>query len=131
MKKILFPLIIAVLTVTACKKDKSEVQAPTLTGKWGIANMLNKEIVNGATMYSDNYTGTAADYMEFKTDNTLSYFVDGFGLILSYQILPDNKLKIEDDIFTIQSLTKNSASLILKESYGTNTYDEITINLKR
>jgi len=132
MKKIILASVFATLFVTACDKSRpAPPPAPSLIGKWGVVNILEKEVDNGAVVYNDNYTGQTSDYMEFKNDNTLSLFIDGFGIIINYKILPGNKVEISGDTLTIQSLTANSATLYLKDDYGPNSFDETTYSLKR
>jgi hypothetical protein len=130
MKKIILSAVFATLFITACHKDPP-APAPSLIGKWGVVNILVKEIDNGAIVYNDNYTGQASDYMEFKNDNTLSLFIDGSGFIINYKLLPNNKVEISGDTLTIQSLTANSAALYQKDDNGANSFDETTYNLKR
>ena len=132
MKKIILSAVFGTLFLTACDKDKTEQPpAPSLIGKWGVVNILVKEIDNGAIVYNDNYTGQASDYMEFKNDNTLSLFIDGSNFIINYKLLPNNKVEISGDTLTIQSLTANSATLYQKDDNGSNSFDETTYNLKR
>ena len=132
MKKFILATAFATLLVTACTKDKPvQPPEPSLIGKWGVVNILVKEIDNGAIVYNDNYTGQASDYMEFKNDNTLSLFIDGSGFIINYKLLPNNKMEISGDTLTIQSLTANSATLYQKDDNGSNSFDETTYNLKR
>jgi len=132
MKKIILVTVFATFFVTACTKDKPvQPLAPSLIGKWGVVNILDKEVDNGAVVYNDNYTGQASDYMEFKSDNTLSFFIDGFGLIINYKLLPNNKVEISGDTLTIQSLAANSAILYQKYDNGPNSFDETTYTLKR
>ena len=130
MKKIILASVFATLFVTACHKDPP-APAPSLIGKWGVVNILDKEVDNGTIVYNDNYTGQTSDYMEFKNDNTLSFFIDGFGLIINYKLLSNNKVEISGDTLTIQSLTANSATLYHKDENGVNSYEETTYNLKR
>ena len=130
MKKIILASVFATLFVTACHKDPP-APAPSLIGKWGVVNILDKEVDNGTIVYNDNYTGQASDYMEFKNDNTLSLFIDGSGFIINYKLLPNNKVEISGDTLTIQSLTANSAALYQKDDNGANSFDETTYNLKR
>ena len=130
MKKIILSAVFATLFITACHKDPP-APAPSLIGKWGVVNILDKEVDNGTVVYDDNYTGQASDYMEFKNDNTLSLFIDGSGFIINYKLLPNNKVEISGDILTIQSLTANSATLYQKDDNGSNSFDETTYNLKR
>jgi hypothetical protein len=132
MKKIILSAVFGTLFLTACDKDKPEQPpAPSLIGKWGVVNILEKEVDNGSVVYNDNYTGQASDYMEFKSDNTLSFFIDGFGLIINYKLLPNNKVEISGDTLTIQNLTASSATLYQKYNNGSNSFDETTYNLKR
>jgi hypothetical protein len=132
MKKIILSAFFATLLLTACDKDKPvQPPAPSLIGKWGVVNILEKEVDNGTVVYNDNYTGQASDYMEFKSDNTLSFYIDGFGLIINYKLLPNNKVEISRDTLTIQNLTANSATLYQKYDNGSNSFDETTYTLKR
>jgi len=132
MKKIILASVFATLFVTACDKSRpAPPPAPSLIGKWGVVNILEKEVDNGTVVYDDNYTGQASDYMEFKSDNTLSFNLDGFGLIINYKLLPGNKVEISGDTLTIQNLTANSATLYQKDDNGTNSFEETTYNLKR
>jgi len=132
MKKIILSAVFGTLFLTACDKNGPEPPpAPSLIGKWRVVNILEKEVDNGAIVYNDNYTGQAADYMEFKSDNTLSFSIDGFDLIINYKLLPNNKVEISGDTLTIQSLTANGATLYQKDDNGANSFEETTYNLKR
>ena len=132
MKKIILSAVFGTLFLTACDKNGPEPPpAPSLIGKWRVVNILEKEVDNGAIVYNDNYTGQAADYMEFKSDNTLSLFIDGFNVIVNYKLLPGNKVEISGDTLSIPNLTANNATLYQKYDNGPNSYDETTYNLKR
>lgn len=131
MKKIIILTFIIAASMTACKKTEIPPPAPSLIGKWAVVNYQTKEWNNGTVVYDDNYVGTSADYMEFKSDNTISFFLDGFGATVNYQLQPDNKVVINGDTYTIQSLTANNATLYLKTTYTSTNYDEEIINLKR
>ena len=132
MKKIILSAVFGTLFLTACDKNGPEPPpAPSLIGKWGVVNILDKEVDNGTIVYNDNYTGQTSDYMEFKSDNTLSFSIDGFNLIINYKLLPGNKVEISGDTLTIQSLSANSATLYQKDDTGSNSFEETTYNLKR
>jgi len=132
MKKIILSAVFGTLFLTACDKNGPEPPpAPSLIGKWGVVNILDKEVDNGTIVYNDNYTGQTSDYMEFKSDNTLSFSIDGLNLIINYKLLPGNKVEISGDTLTIQSLTANSAILYQKDDNGSNSFDETTYSLKR
>jgi hypothetical protein len=78
-----------------------------------------------------NYTGTPADYVDFRSDHKVYSSVASITDTSAYQILNNNKVVIDIDTFDIQSLTANSASLYSKVFDDDSTYSKITLNLKR
>src|SRR5258705_2916151 len=104
MKKIIFFTLIATLLITACKKN-NDTPVPSLQGKWGLINTHYLEMDNGATIYEDNYTGTTADYIDFRNNNKVYSYVDSDRDTSVYQLLTNNQVVISGETFTIQSLT--------------------------
>jgi len=131
MKKIILFATIATIIVASCSKKDSAPAGPSLIGKWSLVNLHNLEIDNGAVIDDDNYTGTAADYVEFKNDNKVYSLIDGQIDVADYQLLPDNKVLIDGETYTIQILTANSTTLYQKFSFSATLYIEVTLNLKR
>lgn len=129
MKKILFCIAIATVAFTACKKDKDK--PASLVNKWSVVNTHIVEINNGLVFYDERYTGVAADYLDFRNDNKLYSSIDGSSDVVPYQLSGTDKVIIDGDTFTIQSLTLNSVRLYMREPATGNTYTEATVNLKR
>src|SRR5215213_8700419 len=129
MRKIMFSIIIAALAITACKKDKGK--PASLVNKWSVANTHIVEVLNGTVLYEDNYTGVAADYLDFRNDNKLYSSIDGSSDVVPYQLVGTDKVVIDGDTFLIQTLTANSVKLYMKDPATGNTYTEATVNLKR
>lgn len=130
MKKIILSTFVIILFFGACKPDP-EIAPPSLVGKWNVVNYQTKEWINGTVVSDDNYIGKPADYFDFKSDNTLSFNIDGFGLNVNYQLQTDSKVVINGDTYTIQTLTANNATLYLKYNYTSTNYDEEIINLRK
>ena len=130
MKKIILSTFVIILFFGACKPDP-EIAPPSLVGKLNVVNYQTKEWINGTVVSDDNYIGKPADYFDFKSDNTLSFNIDGFGLTVSYQLQTDSKVVINGDTYTIQTLTANNATLYLKYNHTSTNYDEEIINLRR
>jgi hypothetical protein len=129
MKKILFSIAIATLALTACKKDKDK--PASLVNKWSVADTHIVEIVSGLVFFEDRYTGVAADYLDFRSDNKLYSSIDGSSDVVPYQLVGTDKVVIDGDTFLIQSLTLNSVRLYMRDPATGNTYIEATVNLKR
>jgi hypothetical protein len=131
MKKFILLSTLATLFAVACNKKDSAPEAPSLIHKWSLVNSHYLEMDNGTVMEDDNYIGTPADYVEFKSDNKFYSLVGGQKDTVDYQLLPNNKVTIDGETYTIQELTMNSGKLYQKNSLSADTYDEVTINLKR
>lgn len=82
-------------------------------------------------MITINYTGTQADYVDFRSDNKVYSSVAGILDTSAYQLLNNNKVQIDVDTFDIQSLTSTSAKLYSKVYDDDSTYLKITLDLKR
>ena len=131
MKKFFLSAAIATLFTVACNKKDSAPEAPSLIHKWSLVSSHYLEMDNGTVVGDDNYIGTTTDYLEFKTDNKVYSLINGQNDIADYQLLPDSKVTIDGDAYTIEELTINSARLYQKYSLSADGYVEVTINLKR
>ena len=72
-KSILYSLIITTLIIAACKKDKTEPGATSLTTiqklqfKWGVDNEVFNIQISGI-QDSSTYIGGPVDYVDFRND---------------------------------------------------------------
>lgn len=123
MKKLLlFAMLLATVAMTSCSKSSSST--PTLVGKWKVVNSIS--ISSG---YTNTYTGVSADYVEFKTNGTVTSFVDGELTTTSYSVSGTNAV-IDDVDYSITTLTTSAATLYHTEGSGSSRY-QVTINLRK
>jgi len=131
MKKItVYAFAIAIVIASACKKNK-DTSAVSLQGKWGLVNLSYQEIDNGVINFTYNYTGVAADYIDFRNDSKVYSFIDCANETVDYAIINNNKVMIDGDAFDIQTLTQTNCKLYQKNPATGTTYDETIVNLKR
>jgi hypothetical protein len=110
----------------ACKKEKD----PSLTGKWNIENSILMYYEGGALVDNVTQPGNGAT-MDFQQNGKV-VIADGIGGdTLSYKILTGSKVLIDVDTFEIKNLTAPSVTLSARGPYGTDGYQEVTLNLKR
>ena len=122
MKKLLlFAMVLATVAMTSCSKSSS---TPTLVGTWKVVNL-----VSSSSGYTDTYTGVAADYVEFKTNGTVTSFVDGELTTTSYSVSGTNAV-IDGVDYTITTLTTSAATLYHTEGTGSSRF-QVTINLRK
>lgn len=130
-KNILYAGIASVLIFAACKKNNDKPSSPSLVGKWSLVSENIIDVENGIGVDTINYTGNAADYVDFRSDHYVYSSVASITDTSAYQILNNNKVVIDIDTFDIQSLTATAASLYSKVFDDDSTYSKITLNLKR
>ena len=94
-----------------------------MVGKWSLVNVVEKI---GTT--TNNYTGKAADYVDFKSNGTIERFIDGEKRTDSYTINGSN-LVLNSQTYII-TLTTTTANLYCKEDVS-GSKNETTVNLKK
>ena len=79
------------------------------------------------------YTGTAADYADFRADGKVYAFVNSNHDTSAYVKISNTKMWITNssDTFDIQTLTDMDLKLYRKETYNAGEYYETTITLKK
>jgi major membrane immunogen (membrane-anchored lipoprotein) len=128
MKQKLVLALVAIMLLTACKKDKKEI---SLTGKWTLENIISKEFINGTMTDQDIEPGNGAT-MDFQNNGQV-VVTQSPGNVEStpYTIKPNSKVEIDGDIYDIQNLTASSVTLYNRETISANYYYEYLISLKR
>ncbi|NRF40732.1 hypothetical protein [Pedobacter foliorum] len=121
MKKItLFTLIVALFTITGCKKDKEngKENSNTIVGKWISSSIWEITYKNGKEINRDDDTQDNL-MVEFKSDGTGVSQIDGESSNFTYT-LKDGKLIFktegEFDEYKIKSLTNSEIELYQEES---------------
>src|ERR1035437_4655151 len=101
MKKIITSIAIVTLItfcLPACKKS-SDTQQPQTTlqkmqAKWQLETLFQNDHFSG-TDHIMNITGTASDYLEFRTDGKSYYSIQGNKDTVTYSLVSDTQLLIE------------------------------------
>lgn len=128
MKKTLVFSLIAMILVTACKKDKEEL---SIKGKWTVDNYAYKEYVNNALTGTATLPGDGTTFDFQNNGNVVISYSGGSVESYPYTIKPDSKVEFDGDTFEIRNLTASSVTLFLREDYAPGEYDEVSINLKK
>lgn len=133
MKKVFLcttAIILIVSVFTSCKKDKAQTATQKVQHSWTLVNVVdNSHDANG-----DNIQTTAAtsgDFMDFKSNGTVSFQIGGQPGTVSYSMVTDTQLLFATETFTIKTLTDTQLVLYIKDAISATDYDEETINLQR
>lgn len=146
-KYLLFALTAVItLWITACEKDSDDTinpqeepneefvmptgEAAKILGKWQINSITVNNHRSGVD-HKETYTGTATDYVDFKTDGKLHTFAKGALDISNYTVRSAREITIDGDPASVQTLTETRLVLYSQDKTGTFGYTEITYDLKR
>lgn len=127
--------IAALLFITSCKKESNPAPKTTLEkilGKWSHKTSVFNYFYSGMP-HVITITGTAADYADFRTDGKVYSYITGAYDTVSYSIISDVKMWIDDptQVYDIQTLTDKDLKIYNKESYPGGDYDESTLTFFR
>jgi hypothetical protein len=124
----------AILPWVSCKKaDKTPRSTQDkIAGKWKLESSVVDNYYSGSS-HIVTYTGTAADYADFRNDGKVYSFVDGNYDTSAYGMISDTKMWIDTSsfVFDIQVLTDTAFKIYMKEVYGPGDYHETTTKMKR
>ncbi len=125
----------AILPWVSCKKESASSNNPAqdkIIGKWKLLSTVTNDFYAG-TPHITTYTGTAADYADFRTDGKIYAFINGNYDTSAYAKISNTKMWIvtTSDTFDIQTLTDTDLKLYRKETYNPGEYYETTITLKK
>ncbi len=130
-------MAIAVLvSAISCDKDNDNNSSPStlsrIQAKWGVNSVVVDEA--GTVALDSTYTGVAADYMDFKTDNKVYSQLNNIKDTAAYSLTNDSTLVLDGVASKISKLS--SSEFVIKQTIivptGTTkdtTY--VTINLKK
>lgn len=128
MKKTLVLSLMAMILLTACKKDPPEA---SLKNKWTIENSVAKEYVNGTITNTTTIPGGGAT-LDFQDNGNVVITVPGYPAeSYPYTMKPDSKVEFDGDIYEIRNLTNSNVTLYLRYDYSPGEYDEYFLNLKK
>lgn len=131
MKKLTLLLLIAVSTLTACKKDEAERNTDRLIGRWTVESLAYIEYINDQEKERDQYSNLGLIW-EFRKDGTATVNTDGEDVEVTWTATDKNlQLGIADGSkldFAIISLSKNNLHLSIENDLEVRngiTYKEI------
>lgn len=116
----LFALLLAVVTITGCKKDDDEKAAENIIGKWYPTSSIETEYLNGKMISQETETDFDNGFTEFRSNGTA---VDDDGDEYTYKIT-GSKLTMrengddDDEVYDIKKI--NSSELVI---FGESTYE--------
>jgi hypothetical protein len=67
----------------------------------------------------------------FNSNGTVTSFMDNQTDTSTYSVISDTQIAIDNELYTIKTLSSNQLVLYVKEITSTTEYSELTINLKR
>lgn len=132
--KLLSIILLISMGFIACKKENTTPRTTQdkIAGKWKLQSSVVDHFYSGAS-HIITYTGTAADYADFRNDGKVYSFVDGNYDTSAYGIISDTKMWIDNSssVFDIQTLTDTDFKIYMKQVYSAAEYDESTVNFNR
>jgi hypothetical protein len=129
--RILFFALLAAISFSACKDDDEPTVQQRLQGVWTFEKTIDHD-VDGALDLRDTTYGVSGDYVDFRSDNKVYSRYAGLNYDTSnYSIVGSDKLVLDGDTLTIQSLTNNSAQFYSRVDSSATEYSESWIYLKK
>src|SRR5699024_10700062 len=104
-KKLLISSAITVLAISLsfCKNIKLKTTENELhNAKWKVVNIQYKIVDKGINVSSYDYPGSAMDYMSFSNNNKIYRFINGSKDVISYMLIPGNKILCDGDTMFIK-----------------------------
>ena len=133
MKKVFLcttAIILIASVFTSCKKDKAQTATQKVQHNWTLINVVdNSHDANGDNIQTT--TAASGDFMDFNSNGTVSFQIDGQQGTVSYSMVSDTQLLFATETFTINTLTDTQLVLYIKDVISATEYDEETIYLTR
>jgi hypothetical protein len=125
-----FALITGALFLTSCDDDNEASTTEKLQQYWAVDSVAIKTttVAGSATII---YNGSASDYYDFKTNDSLYYKLNTEEDVLPYSILSDSWLLVDGDSTQILSLSGSKLQLYRKDVTTSTDYVETTAWLRR
>jgi hypothetical protein len=125
--------LLAIVLITACKKDKGKGVTEKLMNKWSLVQILDTLYPSTGSPVPTKYDAKTGDYMDLRKDGKLYSFINTLNDTANYTYSEANfKLNVKAFRYDILILTDNT--MILHEPHyatSTGTYTAYKITLKR
>ena len=116
-------LITGAAAFTSCDKNDDESTAARLQKYWLVDSVAIKN-TTAAGSVTLVYNGTAADYYDFKTNDSLYFKLNTEEDVLPYSILSDSWILVDGDSAQIVSLSGSKLQLYKKDITSSTDYVE-------
>jgi hypothetical protein len=125
--RILALAIAVILFAASCSKDKEDkpVNNASIQGRWSVNNIVTVEPNNE----TGTYTGKEGDFVEFKSDGTMSSSVDGYEQTVEYEIVDATHVNVDGSVSEIKELT--SHKLVVLDPAHEGQSENITYTLTK
>ncbi len=119
--------IAVIFFAASCSKDKGDKPSSnaSIQARWSVSNIVTVE-PNDET---STYTGKDGDFVEFKTDGTMSSSVDGYEQTVDYEIVDATHVNVDGSISEIKELT--SHKLVVLDPAHDGQPENITYTLSK
>ena len=125
--------LLAIVLISACKKDKGKGVTEKLMNKWSLVQILDTVYPSTGSPVPTKYDAKTGDYMDLRKDGKLYSFINTLNDTANYTYSEANfKLNVKAFRYDILILTDNT--MILHEPhFATSTlgYTAYKITLKR
>lgn len=128
-------LIAVLVSAASCDKDDDNPAPSTLSriqAKWGVTSKVVDK--PGTTVGDSTYTGVAADYMDFKTDNKVYWQLNNVKDTAAYSLTNDSTLVLDGVASKITKLSGSEFVITQTQIVTTGTTKDttyVTFNLKK
>ncbi len=139
MKKNIIAITIvamAIIYLPACKKSSDIQPEPQTTfqkiqAKWQLVTHYENDHFAGVD-HIKNTTGTATDYLDFRTDGKIYASFFGYRDTVTYSLINDTQLLIDGtNKYDIKTLTSNSFIIYGKDVSSNGDFLEETFTMKK
>ncbi|MCB0735584.1 MAG: hypothetical protein KDC76_13460 [Bacteroidetes bacterium] len=139
MRSFLAFVILLSIAVSSCKEEDptpevtTKTTAEKLQAKWGLVSVIDYNYIGMTTDLDGIDTvliGGANDFVEYKSDGTYEFNVDGDQDVAAYKLVGDSKLIMDGDTFDITTLNETALILTYKDRESEDWYDNV-VTLKK
>lgn len=126
--------LVSIITITSCKKDKNDDKSTQekIRGKWNYISQVSETAQPPNPVKTITRPGKAGDYIDFRSDDTLYFVINGGEEKQDdYTLLNDTEIIFDGGTYTITELTESKFVMRhISHDSGGITYT-ITITLSK
>jgi hypothetical protein len=132
MKKSLFLTMLALSAlVYSCKKDDDKSNAEKIQGKWSMVSYYDNDYYSNTNHRDTGTYATGAYTFEFTNNGKIYQKYNSWTDTSNYKVEGGNLIVDTYDTLQIKTLNGSDMQLYSKETYGSSSYYESTMNFKK